>query len=98
MVAVTLQGADAGGATTIIETAIAAAEQIEDAQAGVTEPQTSPTRGIIAITPWLISTPSASASALQSPTGVAAIGHRRSRPRHRCMGIVVGFVDYADGV
>src|ERR1700730_8815993 len=40
MVAVTLQGADAGDTTTIIETAIAAAEQIEDAQAGVTEPQT----------------------------------------------------------
>jgi transposase len=40
MVAVTLQGADAGDTTTIIETAIAAAEQIEDAQADVTEPQT----------------------------------------------------------
>ena len=40
MIAVTLQGADAGDTTTIIETAIAAAEQIEDAQAGVTEPQT----------------------------------------------------------
>ena len=39
MIAVTLQGADAGDTTTIIETAIAAAEQIEDAQAGVTEPQ-----------------------------------------------------------
>ena len=40
MIAVTLQGADAGDPTTIVETAIAAAEQIEDAQAGVTEPQT----------------------------------------------------------
>ena len=40
MIAVTLQGADAGDTTTIIETALAAAEQIEDAQAGVTEPQT----------------------------------------------------------
>jgi transposase len=39
MVAVTLQGADAGDTTTIIETAIAAAEQIEDAQADVTKPQ-----------------------------------------------------------
>jgi len=37
---VTLQGADAGDTTTIIETALAAAEQIEDAQAGVTEAQT----------------------------------------------------------
>src|SRR5579863_2352467 len=40
IVAVTLQGADAGDTTTIIETAIAVAEQIEDAQADVTEPQT----------------------------------------------------------
>src|ERR1700675_1757464 len=40
MIAVTLQGADAGDPTTIVETAIVAAEQIEDAQAGVTEPQT----------------------------------------------------------
>jgi transposase len=39
IVAVTLQGADLGDTTTIIETAIAAAEQIEDAQAAVTEPQ-----------------------------------------------------------
>ena len=39
IVAVTLQGADEGDTTTIIETAIAAAEQIEDAQADVTEPQ-----------------------------------------------------------
>jgi transposase len=40
MVAVTLQGADTGDTTTIIETALAAAEQIEDTQAAVTEPQT----------------------------------------------------------
>ena len=40
MIALTLQGADAGDTTTIIETALAAAEQIEDAQADVTEPQT----------------------------------------------------------
>ena len=40
MIALTLQGADAGDTTTIIETALAAAEQIEDAQAGVAEPQT----------------------------------------------------------
>ena len=35
MVAVTLQGADQGDTTTIVETVIAAAEQIEDAQADV---------------------------------------------------------------
>jgi transposase len=39
VVAVTLQGADAGDTTTIVETAIAAAEQVEDAQANVEEPQ-----------------------------------------------------------
>src|SRR2546422_3432679 len=39
IVAVTLQGADEGDTTTIIETAIAAAEQIEAAQADVEEPQ-----------------------------------------------------------
>ena len=39
MVAVTVQGADEGDTTTIVETAIAAAEQIEEAQADVAEPQ-----------------------------------------------------------
>jgi transposase len=39
IVAVTLQGADEGDTTTIIETAIAAADQVEDAQADVAEPQ-----------------------------------------------------------
>ena len=39
MVAVTLQDADQGDTTTIIETVIAAAEQIEDAQAAVQTPQ-----------------------------------------------------------
>ena len=39
IVAVTLQGADEGDTTTIVETAIAAAEQVEEAQADVAEPQ-----------------------------------------------------------
>lgn len=39
IVAVTLQGADEGDTTTIVETTIAAADQIEDAQADVDEPQ-----------------------------------------------------------
>src|SRR5918994_1352297 len=39
IVAVTLQGADAGDTTTIVETATAAADQIEDAQADVDDPQ-----------------------------------------------------------
>jgi transposase len=39
IVAVTVQGADEGDTTTIVETAIAAAEQVEDAQADVKDPQ-----------------------------------------------------------
>src|SRR3989442_7736208 len=39
IVAVTLQGADQGDTTTIVETTIAAAEQIADAQANVEEPE-----------------------------------------------------------
>ena len=39
IVAVTLQGADAGDTTTIVETTIAAADQVEDAQANVAAPQ-----------------------------------------------------------
>ena len=39
IVAVTLQGADQGDTTTIVETTIAAAEQVEDAQVDVDEPQ-----------------------------------------------------------
>ena len=39
IVAVTLQDADDGDTTTIVETAIAAAEQVEEAQANVEEPQ-----------------------------------------------------------
>jgi transposase len=39
IVAVTLQGVDTGDTTTIVETATAAADQIEDAQADVDEPQ-----------------------------------------------------------
>ena len=39
IVAVTLQGADEGDTTTIVDTAIAAAEHVEDAQADVDEPQ-----------------------------------------------------------
>ena len=39
IIAVTVQGADEGDTTTIIETALAAAEQVEDAQVEVEEPQ-----------------------------------------------------------
>jgi transposase len=39
LIAVTLQGADQGDTTTVVETAIAAAEQVEAAQAGLDIPQ-----------------------------------------------------------
>jgi transposase len=39
IVAVTVQGADEGDTTTIVETAMAAAEQVEDAQADAKDPQ-----------------------------------------------------------
>lgn len=39
IVAVTVQGADEGDTTTIVETAIAAAEQVEEAQAQIEDPQ-----------------------------------------------------------
>src|SRR5947209_8621555 len=39
IMAVTVQGADEGDTTTIVETAIAAAEQVEEAQGDVNEPQ-----------------------------------------------------------
>jgi transposase len=39
IVAVTVQGADQGDTTTIVETTIAAAEQVEKAQADVEAPQ-----------------------------------------------------------
>src|SRR2546425_7328268 len=39
IVAVTVQGVDEGDTTTLVETVIAAAEQVEDAQADVKEPQ-----------------------------------------------------------
>ena len=40
IIAVTLQGAEKGDTTTIVETTIAAAEQVEDAPVDVAEPQT----------------------------------------------------------
>jgi hypothetical protein len=54
MVAVTLHGADVGDTASLIETAIAAAEQVEAAHAaraapGPRSPSSSPTRAITAI-------------------------------------------------
>ena len=60
IVAVTLQGADEGDTTTIVETATAAADQTEDAQADVERPRrwkrSLRTRAITAIRRWWTST------------------------------------------
>ena len=101
IVAVTVQGADEGDTTTIVETATAAAEQVEAAQA----------RGRRAAAPgrdhrrqgvsqqsdaWSNSTPSASAPTSRSRTAVDATGRRRRRPRRRSMAIADGFADPGD--
>ncbi len=60
--------------------------------------RSSPTRGITAIRRWSTSTPWASGPTWRSRTAGDAIGRRSPRPRRRCMAIVAGFVDGADGV
>jgi len=96
----TLQGADQGDTTTIVETDIAAAEQIEDAQAAVPEPQ--PLEEIIADKGGNHSNQTmvdldvvAFAPTWRSRTGGDATGRRSLRPRRRCMAIVAGFGDDA---
>ena len=98
----TLQGADAGDTTTIVETAIAAAEQIEDAQAGVTEPQTFDE--VIADKGYHSNQTMVALDAVGLRSYIAEPDRGRRgwsqapKPRCRCIGIVAGFVDYADGV
>jgi len=101
MVAVTVQGADQGDTTTIIETAIAAAEQIEDAQAEVqvlqaleeivTDKGYHSNQTMIDF--------AAVGSGLTSPsrTAGAAIGPRSPQPRPRCTPIGAGFGARAAG-
>jgi transposase len=101
LVAVTLQDADQGDTTTIIETVIAAAEQIEDAQAAVQTPQLL--AEIIAdkgyhsnqiISSWR---PLASGLTSRSRTVVAAIGQRSPLPGPLVYPIGGGFVARAAG-
>jgi len=94
MVAVTLQGADQGDTTSIVETTIAAADQIEDAQADVAEPQ--PLEEIIADKGY---------HSKQSMVDLDAVGIRsyvaepdrgrrdwsKVKPRRRCTAIAGGF-------
>jgi transposase len=100
IVAVTVQGADAGDTTTIVETVTAAIEQIDAAQTDVETrspwQRSSPTRGITAISSWSNSTPLASGPTSPSRRAVDATGRRRRKPRRRCMAIADGFADPGD--
>ena len=102
IVAVTLQGADQGDTTTIVETVTAAAEQVEDAQRdgeGRHRHWTnwSATRGITATRRWWTSTRSVSGRTSPSRTEAAATGRRRRTRRRRSMAIAAGCMDDADG-
>jgi transposase len=94
IVAVTLQGADQGDTTTIIETAIAAAKQIEDAQAEVEEPQpleeTIAHKGYHSNQSMVDLEAVGPRSYIAEPDRVVAIGRRRQRPKRPCTAIVGG--------
>jgi len=100
IIAVTVQGADEGDTTTIVDTVTAAVEQVEAAQADVADPQ--PVEEIITDKGYhsnrimIELEPSASAPTSPSRTAVDAIGRRNRKPRRRCMAIAGGFVDDGD--
>ena len=101
IVAVTLQGADQGDTTTIVETVTAAAEQVEDAQRDGEAPQALDElvgdKGITATRRWWTSTRSVSGRTSPSRTEAAATGRRRRTRRRRSMAIAAGCMDDADG-
>ena len=102
IVAVTLQGADEGDTTTIVETATAAAEQIEDAQADVDGAAVAGRdhrrQGVSQQSDdGRPRRRRASAPTSRSRTAVDATGRRSRRPRRRCIAIVAGFADDAAG-
>jgi transposase len=95
IVAVTVQGADEGDTTTIVDTVTAAVEAESKRRRPTSTTRSpwkrsSPTRGITAIGSWWNSTPSASAPTSRSPTAVDATGRRNRRPKRRCMAIAGG--------
>ena len=101
LLAVTLQDADQGDTTTIIETVIAAAEQSEDAQAEIQAPE--PLAEIIADKGYHSNQTMIDLAAVgsgltwRSRTVVAAIGQRSLQPGPWCMPIGGGFVARAAG-
>ena len=97
IVAVTLQGADQGDTTTIVETAIAAAEQVEDAQAEVEDPQ--PLEEIIADKGYHSNQTMVELDGRRHPVLRRGAGPGSTRlvegargPERRCMAIAGGFV------
>ena len=100
IVAVTLQGADVGDTTTIIETAIAATEQVEDAQANVDDRQSLEEivgdKGYHSNQTLIdLDAPGVSGPTCPSRTGGDVIGRRIPRPGRRCLAIVAGCGDDA---
>ena len=89
IVAVTLQGADQGDTTTIVDTATAAAEQIEAAQADVKAPQ--PLEEVIADKGYHSNQTMVDLDAVgcgptsRSRTAADVTGRRSPRPRRPCM-------------
>ena len=96
IVAVTLHGADVGDTTTIIETAIAATEQVEDAQANVDDRQALDEivgdKGYHSNQTLIDLDAVGIRSYVSEPDRgrLYVIGRRLPRPRRRCMAIVCG--------
>ena len=94
IVAVTVQGADDGDTTTIVDTVTAAAEQVEAAQADVDEPQ--PLEEIIADKGYHSNQTMVDLDAVGVRSYVAEPDRGRRdwskdrRPRRRCMAIAGG--------
>ena len=102
IVAVTRHGADQGDTTTIVETVLAATEQIEAAPIAVDEPQSFDEiiadKGTTVTRRWWISRPVASGRTSPNPTAVAVPGRRPQKPRPPCMAIVAGESLWPGGV
>jgi transposase len=100
IVAVTVQGADQGDTTTMVDTVTAVIEQVEAAQAEVDDPQ--PLEEIIADKGYHSNRIMVELDALgvrsyvAEPDRVNATGRRSRRPNRRCMAIVGGFAADAD--
>ena len=84
IVGVTVQDASAGDTTTLVDTLVTAAEQVEAVgAAGIAEVVAD--RGITATRPWSGSRPSASAVTSRSRIAAGAAGRARRRRGTRCM-------------